>query len=121
MRPSNGSSSSSRPVKQSYREQSSTLPAPASAIVVVLFAQDQSRWTSESRHFGIGRPDQDFVYKPRLPAGDYYAVAFEQDDPAVSLNDPEILQQLRERATKVAVVEGEKQTLSLTVSVPPVY
>jgi hypothetical protein len=89
--------------------------------VVVLFAQNQIRWTTQTRYFGISRPDQDNVYTLRVPAGDYYAVAFEQDDPMVSLNDPEILQQLRDRATKVTIGNAEKKTLALTLTEPPIY
>jgi hypothetical protein len=90
--------------------------------VVVLFAQDRARWSVvENRHFGISRPDADSLYKMRLPAGDYYAVAFELDDPTVSLNDPDILQQLRDRATRITIGDAEKKTLSLTLSEPPVY
>jgi hypothetical protein len=89
--------------------------------VVVLFAQDSARWTTESRFFGFGRPDEDHVYTLRLPAGEYYAVAFEQDDPMVSLNDPEILLQLRDRATKITLGDAAKTTLSLTLSEPPLY
>jgi len=89
--------------------------------VVVVFAQDQGRWTTGTRYFGIGRPDQDQVFHVRLPAGDYLAAAFELDDPAVSLNDPEILQQLRDRATRLSIDDAEKKTLALTLGEPPVY
>jgi hypothetical protein len=89
--------------------------------VVVLFAQDPLRWSTQTRYFGIGRPDQDNVFHMRVPAGDYYAAAFEQDDMSVSLNDPEILQQLRDRATKLSIGDAEKKTLALTLSEPPVY
>jgi hypothetical protein len=89
--------------------------------VVVVFAQDQGRWTPGTRYFGVGRPDAEDVFHVRIPAGDYYAAAFELDDPAVSLNDPEILQQLRDRATRVSIDEAGKKTLALTLSEPPVY
>jgi hypothetical protein len=89
--------------------------------VVVLFAQDQGRWTPGTRYYGVGRPDAEDVFHVRIPAGDYYAAAFELDDPAVSLNDPDILQQLRDRATRLSIGEAEKKTLALTLSEPPVY
>jgi hypothetical protein len=89
--------------------------------VVVAFAQDQRRWTSQSRYYGLARPDQDNVFHLRIPAGDYNAVAFQLDDPSVSLNDPEILQQLLDRATKVSIGDAEHKTLALTLSEPPVY
>jgi hypothetical protein len=56
-----------------------------------------------------------------MPAGEYYAAAFELDDPSVSLNDPDIFQQLRDRATRLSIGEDEKKTLTLTISEPPVY
>ena len=89
--------------------------------VVVVFAQDQGRWTPGTRYFGVGRPDAEDVFHVRIPAGDYYAAAFELDDPAVSLNDPDILQQLRDRATRVSIDEAGKKTLALTLGEPPVY
>jgi hypothetical protein len=92
--------------------------------VVVVFAQDQGRWTIGTRYFGVSRPDEDHVFHVRLPAGEYYAAAFELDDPAVSLNelnDPEILEQLRDRASRVSIDEAGKETLTLTLVEPPVY
>lgn len=89
--------------------------------VVLLFAQDPLRWSTQTRYLGISRPDQDNVFHVRVPAGDYYAVAFELDDQSVSLNDPEILQQLRDRATKLSIGDAEKKTLALTLSEPPVF
>jgi len=89
--------------------------------VVVVFAQDQGRWAIGTRYVAVGRPDEDRVFHVRLPAGDYFAAAFELDDPAVSLNDPEILQQLRDRATRLSIDDAEKKTLALTLGEPPVY
>jgi hypothetical protein len=89
--------------------------------VVVLFAQDPLRWSGQTRYFGIGRPDQDNVFHARVPAGDYYAAAFELDDPNIALSDPEIFQQLRDRATRLSVGDGEKKTLPLILGEPPVF
>lgn len=108
-----------------YAEISGTVVDAAGAsvrdCVVVVFAQDQGRWTPGTRYFGVGRPDTEDVFHVRIPAGDYYAAAFELDDPAVSLNDPDILQQLRDRATRVSIDEAGKKTLALTLGEPPVY
>jgi hypothetical protein len=108
-----------------YAELSGTVVDAAGAsirdCVVVVFAQDQLRWSTQTRYFGVGRPDQDNVFHVRIPPGDYYAAAFELDDPSVPLNDPEILQQLRDRATRLSIGEAEKKTLALTPSEPPVY
>jgi hypothetical protein len=89
--------------------------------VVVVFAQDPLRWTTQTRYFGVSRPDQDHVFHMRMPAGEYHAAAFELDDPSVSLNDPEILQQIRDRATRLSIGEAGKKTLALTLIDPPVY
>jgi hypothetical protein len=88
--------------------------------VVVVFSRDDRQWTAETRYFGVGRPDQDNVFHVRIPAGDYYAAAFELDDAAVSLNDPEIMRQLRDRATMFSICDAEKKTLAL-MGEPPVY
>lgn len=108
-----------------YAEISGTVVDAAGAsvrdCVVVVFAQDQGRWTPGTRYFGVGRPDTEDVFHVRIPAGDYYAAAFELEDPAVSLNDPDILQQLRDRATRVSIDEAGKKTLALTLGEPPVY
>jgi hypothetical protein len=89
--------------------------------VVVLFAQDPLRWSARSRYFGIARPDADNVFHARVPAGEYYAAAFELDDPAISLNDPEILRQLRDQSTRVSIGDGEKKTIALTLGQAPVF
>jgi hypothetical protein len=88
--------------------------------VVVAFAQDQQRWTAQTRYFGTSRPDVDNTFHLRLAAGDYYAVAFEDLETGASYNDPDVLQQLRDRAITFSIAEGEKKTLSLSLSAPPV-
>jgi hypothetical protein len=89
--------------------------------IVVAFAQDQQRWTAQNRYFGASRPDVDNTFHLRLPAGDYYAVAFEELEAFISYNDPDMLPQLRDRAIAFSIGDGEKKTLSLTLSAPPVY
>ena len=63
----------------------------------------------------------DNTFRLRLPAGDYYAVAFEELETGVSYNDPDVLQQLRDRAITFSIADGEKKTVELTLSAPPVY
>lgn len=89
--------------------------------VVIVYAQDPLRWPSPSRYIQVGRPDQDNVFRVRLPAGDYFAAAFELEDPNVSLNDPDVLQQLRDRAATLSIRDGDKKTLPLTLVEPPVF
>jgi hypothetical protein len=89
--------------------------------VIVAFARDAQRWDTQTRYFGMSRPDQDGVFKMRVPAGDYYVAAFEEPDTPVSFNDPEILQQLRDRAIGFSIADGEKQKLEVPLGQPPVY
>ena len=78
---------------------------------VVVFARDSSRWTNQSRYFGNARPDQDGRFKVRgLPQGDYYAIALDYIEPGAG-TDPEMLEQLRGRATGFSLNDG--QTMSL--------
>jgi hypothetical protein len=89
--------------------------------VVVVFAQDAQRWATQTRYFGTTRPDQESVFRMRLPAGDYYVAAFEEADTSVPFNDPEILRQLRDRAVKFSLGDSEKQKLEVPLGQPPVY
>jgi hypothetical protein len=86
---------------------------------VVVFARDSRRWTTASRYFGGGRPDQDGRFKVRdLPPGDYYAVALDYVEPGAG-TDPEFLERIRARATEFSLNEGQVRALDLTlVSVP---
>jgi hypothetical protein len=95
---------------------------PVRDCVVVMFSPDSQRWVPQSRFFASGRPDAEGRFHGRVPAGDYLIVAF--DDPEQMSGifaDPEILSQLRHRATPIAARDDQKQTIQLTLSQPPVY
>lgn len=82
---------------------------------VVIFAQDAQRWTSPSRYVTATRPDLNNRYRVRVPPGDYYIVALTEIEQG-EWNDPDFLLQLRDRATRVTIDEGERKTLDVTVS-----
>jgi carboxypeptidase family protein len=88
--------------------------------VVVVFAQDSQRWTGPTRYVVATRPDLEGVLHARVPAGDYYAVAFEHPEPQVP-TDPDVLAQLRDRAIPISIGDGETKALELKLSQPPVY
>jgi protocatechuate 3,4-dioxygenase beta subunit len=88
---------------------------PLRDVWVLMFAQDAQRWTFQTRHVGAGRPDVNNTYKIRVPAGDYFIVALTDVEPG-EWNDPEFLSQLRERAARVSIADGEHKTLDLTLS-----
>jgi protocatechuate 3,4-dioxygenase beta subunit len=88
---------------------------PLRDVWVLMFAQDAQRWAFQSRHVRASRPDVNNTYTIRVPAGDYYAVALADIEPG-EWNDPDFLSQLRERATRVSIADGEHKTIDLTLS-----
>jgi hypothetical protein len=91
--------------------------------VIVVFASDAERLTApQQRYIAFGRPDTDGIYKARMPAGTYLVAAFDDAEPNVSIfADPEILAQLRDRATSVAIGERERKSLDVRLVEAPVY
>jgi hypothetical protein len=88
---------------------------PAADYTVILFAADEQKWTIRSRFVHNARPAQDGRFTVHgVPPGDYLAVAL----PYVSgaeWTDPEFLDLLRDRATRVTVAEGESKVIDLVV------
>ena len=91
--------------------------------LVVVFASDAERLAaSQQRYFSLGRPDAEGVYKARVPAGTYLVAAFDDPEPNMSIFlDPEILAQLRGRATSIAIGDRERKPLDVKLVEPPVY
>jgi protocatechuate 3,4-dioxygenase beta subunit len=87
---------------------------------VIVFALDPARWTVQSRHLSVARPGLDDVFRVRLLAGDYYAVAM-SDVEQGAWTDPEFLTAARERATKFSIGGDEKKTIDLPLSPAPVF
>lgn len=83
---------------------------------VVVFADDETKWTSPSRYIWSTRPDLQGVYKIRgLPAsGRYLAVAVDYLEEGEA-NDPEFLSQVRERAAPFSLADGESKTVGVTL------
>jgi hypothetical protein len=83
---------------------------------VVVFAQDQQRWSFGSRYISQDRPDQDGRFKVRnLPAGQYRAIALDYVEPGEG-SDPEFLERVRDRAITFSLNEGETKTLDLKLT-----
>ena len=83
--------------------------------VVVVFADDDTRWMRGSRLVGTSEVDQSGRFDVRgLPAGDrYLAVAVDGAARAV-LTEPEMLQALRPFATPLRVDERGMHEVTLT-------
>jgi protocatechuate 3,4-dioxygenase beta subunit len=83
---------------------------------VVIFSDDPQKWTVPmTRHIASARPNQEGRFQVKhLPAGTYYVVALEyiaQGD----WFDPEMLERLKSKATRITLDEGEVENLSLSL------
>ena len=88
----------------------------ATDYTVVIFSEDPQKWTAPmTRHIASARPNQEGRFQVKhLPAGSYYVVAVDyiaQGD----WNDPDVLERLKARATRITLDEGEVKTLSLSL------
>ena len=82
----------------------------------LVFAQDPARWTGNTRYQSMGRPDQDGRFKiSGLPPGDYYIIALDRLDIGES-GDPEFLERIRTKASRLSLEEGETKTLDLKIN-----
>jgi protocatechuate 3,4-dioxygenase beta subunit len=82
---------------------------------VILFPDDASTWIEDLRTVRTARVDQSGLFSIKaIRPGEYLAVAV----PHVTgsqWNDPEYLESLRERATRITLAEGKAQQIDLTI------
>jgi hypothetical protein len=84
--------------------------------VVIVFADDPEK-RGRSRYLMTARPDQDGRYRVRgLRPAHYLAVAIEDIEEGEESN-PELLEQLTPRATRLGLGDAESRTLDLTLTV----
>jgi len=82
----------------------------------IVFAQDSARWTSNTRYQSMGRPDQDGRFKiAGLPPGEYYIIALDRLDTGEA-GDPEFLERIRTKASRLSLNEGETKTMDLKLN-----
>jgi protocatechuate 3,4-dioxygenase beta subunit len=90
---------------------------PLRDFTVVVFPEDDAKWTSVSgaRYIRTARPDQGGRYQiAGLPPGEYLAIAVDYlDQESGGAQNPELLVRLRDAATSVRLGEGEKKALDL--------
>lgn len=81
---------------------------------VVIFPDDEMKWTPGSRYLRSGRPDQDGVFKLRAlpPEPRYLAVAVSYLEEGEG-TDPRFLAQIRDRALRFSLNDGETRVLDL--------
>jgi hypothetical protein len=87
---------------------------PSGDATIVIFPEDEKKWTPPSRHLRSARPDQQGLFKIRgLPPGDaYLAVAVDYLEEG-GANDPEFLDLIKNRATKFRLGQGASTTVDL--------
>jgi beta-lactamase regulating signal transducer with metallopeptidase domain len=86
---------------------------------VVLFADDERRWTPSSRFVMAAQSSQTGQFRMKdVPPGDYLAVAV-PNLPFRAWTNSEVLLRLQSIATKLKVNEGEQKTISIRASPTP--
>ncbi|OLD57474.1 MAG: hypothetical protein AUI64_00395 [Acidobacteria bacterium 13_1_40CM_2_64_6] len=85
--------------------------------VVIVFATDHDRWYRESRFlkYALAEPDGSFDVRA-LPAAEYFVAAVDWMQPSPGFGewqDPEILDALSRRASRVTLTDGQRVQLSL--------
>jgi hypothetical protein len=88
---------------------------PTADYSVVIFAADADKWTDPSRFIALARPNQDGSFIARaLPPENYLAIAL-AGVTGSEWQDPEFLARIKDRATAVAVGDGEMKMIALRV------
>jgi hypothetical protein len=86
---------------------------PIGDITVIAFPADDRLWMAQSRQILTARTDQSGAYRlAAIPAGDYLVIALDDVEPGEWF-DPAFLDQIRGRATKVRIEEGEQRIQDL--------
>ena len=80
---------------------------------VIAFPTDERLWQPQSRHIMASRPDQNAQYRMRgLPPGDYLLSVVEVVQQGEWF-DPRFLDDLRRRAARMTLRDGEHKSLNL--------
>jgi len=87
---------------------------PTRDYTVIVFPEDSSKWSYPSRFVRSGRADQQGLFRIRgLPAeAEYLAVAVDYLEDGEG-GDPQFLDQIKDRATRFSLAEGEIKALDL--------
>jgi hypothetical protein len=89
---------------------------PVTDYSIAVFPQDRDKWTPGSRYLRSGRPDQSGRFKlTSLPPGEYFVIALDYMD-ANEWTDPEFLERIRTKATRLSISEGETKSVDLKVT-----
>ncbi|OFW03548.1 MAG: hypothetical protein A3H96_20140 [Acidobacteria bacterium RIFCSPLOWO2_02_FULL_67_36] len=82
---------------------------------VILFPADASKWIEDSGAARGSRPDQSGTFRfQSVRPGDYLVIALDYVE-SWQWSDPEFLESLRDRATRLTLGEGEIEAVTLTL------
>ena len=83
---------------------------------VVVFSDDQQKWTAPQNRYIAGvRPDTEGRFQVKnLPPGGYYAIAMDYIAQG-EWGDPDLLDRLKAKATRLNLDEGETKTIELKI------
>ena len=85
---------------------------------VIAFPTDERLWQPQSRHIMASRPDQNALYQIRgLPPGNYLLSVVDEVEQGEWF-DPRFLADLRQRAARVTLRDGESKALNLGLEAP---
>ena len=85
---------------------------------VIAFPIDERLWQPQSRHIMASRPDQNALYQIRgLPPGNYLLSVVDEVEEGEWF-DPRFLADLRQRAARVTLRDGENKALNLGLEAP---
>lgn len=81
---------------------------------VVIFPDDEAKWTGPSRYIRSARPDQQGMFKIRSlpPHARYLAVAVDYLEEGEA-NDPEFLTEMKAKASTLSLGDGESKAVDL--------
>ena len=89
---------------------------PAGNVTVIMFPSDEGLWLPQSRHIITTRTDGTGTYQlSMIPSGEYLIVAVEDVEQGEWF-DPSYLDQIRNRATKIKIDDGDQRTQDLKVA-----
>jgi hypothetical protein len=88
----------------------------ASGVTVIMFPSDERLWLPQSRHIITARTDATGTYQlSMIPSGEYLIVAVEDVEQGEWF-DPSYLDQIRSRANKVKIDDGDQRSQDLKVA-----
>jgi protocatechuate 3,4-dioxygenase beta subunit len=87
---------------------------PVRDYTVVIFPDDETKWTAPSRFIRSARPDQQGLFRIRAlpPDARYLAVAVDYLEDGEA-NDPEFLAAAKKSGTRIALADGETKAVEL--------